>query len=227
MDSPNSVKTIKETIRYWINKADSFPVQYTDLYKRLADNDTVYQYERNSIKRYELNNTNETSVELPSIPDNYRLKVIDPNEEYPLLPINTIAPAWDLATLQGDSLSLADLKGKLVLIDFFYKSCYPCMLALPVLQSLHTKYKEKGLVVVGIDPIDKKDENFPAFLSKKGVTYRVLLEGKNVAKSYKVSGYPTVYLIDRDGRIIHTNVGFDEGMEKNLEEIIIKYLQAE
>ena len=70
------------------------------------------------------------------------------------------------------------LKGKLVLIDFFTKSCYPCMLALLGLQALHKKYKSKGLNVIGINIYDKKEDGIIPFLSKRGITYPVLLGGK-------------------------------------------------
>jgi thiol-disulfide isomerase/thioredoxin len=76
------------------------------------------------------------------------------------------------------------------------------MKAIPILQSLHEKYHAKGLQVVGINPYDTKEDDLPTFLGKRGVTYPVLLGGKEVAANYHVSGYPTLYLIDQEGQII-------------------------
>jgi thioredoxin-related protein len=82
------------------------------------------------------------------------------------------------------------------------------------------KYKDQGLIIVGIDPYDKKEDDIAAFLAKRGVSYTVLLEGKDVAKEYRVSGYPTIFLIDKTGKIIFTQVGYGKGTEETLEEVI-------
>ncbi len=92
------------------------------------------------------------------------------------------------------------------------------------MQALHIKFKEKGLKVIGIDPYDKKEDDLATFLSKHGVTYPVLLEGKDAVKDYHVSVYPTMYLIDKNGKIIFTQVGYGKDVKKTLEEIISKNL---
>ena len=121
-------------------------------------------------------------------------------------------------------LSLADLKSRLVLVDFFYKSCYPCMLALPELRELHERYQNKGLNVIGINPVDTKEDAIENFLNKRGVSYPVLLEGKEVSSQYQVSGTPSIYLLDKDGKILFVQVGYGEGVKEMLEEIIINNL---
>ena len=74
------------------------------------------------------------------------------------------------------------------------------MLALPALQNLHEKYNDKGLKLIGIDPYDTKEkDDIDNFLAKRGVTYTVLFGGKDIAKEYHVSSYPTIYLIDKKG----------------------------
>lgn len=98
------------------------------------------------------------------------------------------------------------------------------MLALPGLQSLHEKYKNKGLKIIGIDPYDKEEDDISSFLKKRGVTYTVLLEGGETAKNYRVSGYPTLFLIDRNGKIVFIQEGYGDETDKKLEEIILKYL---
>jgi len=99
------------------------------------------------------------------------------------------------------------------------------MLALPDLQDLHERYDEKGVQIIGINPYDtKEDDDIDNFLAKRGITYTVLLGGKDVAKEYNVSGYPTIYLIDKEGKILFTQVGYGAGTETKLEEIIVKNL---
>ena len=94
------------------------------------------------------------------------------------------------------------------------------MLALPELQSLYEKYKDNGFVVVGIDPYDKKEDNIDEFLSKRGVTYPVLLGDKECAKKYNVSGYPTIYILNRKGEIVYSEDGYSKGKDVKLEKII-------
>jgi thioredoxin-related protein len=90
-------------------------------------------------------------------------------------------------------------------------------------EALYEKYKEKGLVIIGIDPYDKKEDGIEKFLSKRGVNYTVLLKGKDVAKDYHVSGYPTVYLIDKNGKILFSMAGYSSG-EDMLDGIIKRNL---
>jgi peroxiredoxin len=221
-DSTEMIKTLRAENNYWINKQDYIPIQYTIAYDLVMNNDTMYQFEKNVLTKYELNNLkSETQLELSSIPSYINLKDYKPYKSPELLPKDTIAPNWSLISLKDKTINLSDYKGELVLVDFFYKSCYPCMLALPALQNLHEKYNNKGLKVIGIDPYDTKEkDDIDNFLAKRGVTYTVLLGGKDVAKEYHVSEYPTMYLIDKNGKIILSQVGYGEGVEEELEKII-------
>lgn len=221
-DSTNMLKTLRRENNFWINKQDYIPIQYTIAYDLVMNNDTMYQFQKEILTKYELNNLkDEPQLSLSSIPSYITLKDYKPYKSPELLPKDTVAPLWSLVSLKDDTLNLSDLKGHLVLIDFFYKGCYPCILALPALQDLHERYYDKGLRVIGINPYDTEEkDNIDEFLFKQGVSYTVLLGGEEVAKEYRVSGYPTVYFIDKEGKILYTQVGYGEGVEKELEEII-------
>ena len=224
-DSTEAMKTLRVEYHYWITKENFIPVQYSTAYDMVMNNDTMYQYEKDVLNKYEINSLiDENSLTLNSIPSYYTTKDFVPYKSPALLPKDTIAPTWELLSLTDEKINLKNLRGQLVLIDFFYKSCYPCMQALPALQSLNEKYKDKGLKVIGIDPYDKKEDDIATFLSKRGVTYTVLLGGKDAAKDYHVSGYPTMYLIDKNGKIIFTQVGYGKDVEKTLDDIIAKNL---
>ena len=225
-DSTSAMKTLSTEINYWINKKDSIPVQYSIEIKMVMDNDTMMQFEKKVLKKYEFNNLKqENQLTLSSVPTYVKLKDYEPYTPPKLLASNTAAPNWSLISLENKTVQLSDFEGELVLIDFFFKSCYPCMLALPGLQKLHEKYKDKGLNVIGIDPFDSiEKDDIANFLKKRGVTYTILLGGNDVANTYNVSGYPTIYLIDKKGKIIATTPGYRENMEDRLEEIILEYL---
>ena len=218
-------KTIGLHYDCWINKDDFIPVQYSNTFEDIMKGDTVVQYRMYSLAKYEINHLKDENIFiLNSIPAYYKRKDYVPYRVPDLLSKGTVAPDWELLSTEDKKTSLNSLKGKLVLVDFFYKSCYPCLQALPALQSLSEKYKAKGLRVIGIDPLDKKEDNMPLFLSKQGVTYTVLLGGSDVAKNYHISGYPTMYLIDKNGKIVFIQAGYGNGIEKVLEDEIKKNL---
>jgi len=223
----NMMKMICNQVELWINKKDFIPVQYTIRYDFVMANDTMSQFEKYVLKEYILNNLiNDTLFTLSQIPSGLKLKnkELKEHKHRPLLENGTLAKEWTLLSPEGKPVSLSDFKGKLLLIDFFYKGCYPCMLALPVMERLHKKYRNKGLNVIGIDPHDTKEDGIVNFLAKRGVTYPVLLGGDATAKEYNVSGYPTFYLIGKDGKIIYSFSGYGEALEADLEKIIEKNL---
>jgi len=221
-DSSRKMKVLRAQNDFWISKHDYIPLQYSSTYDLVMDNDTMCQFEKNVLTKHELNNLkDQTQLQLSTIPPYINLRDYTPYKSFELLPRDTIAPNWLLFSVNDETVRLSDFKGQIVLIDFFYKSCYPCMLALPALQDLHERYKDKGLQVIGIDPFDTiEKDDIDNFLSKHGVTYTVLLGGKDVAEEYHVSAYPTVYLIDKEGKITFIQVGYGEGTEEKLEEII-------
>ncbi|TAH41307.1 MAG: TlpA family protein disulfide reductase [Bacteroidetes bacterium] len=224
-DSLDEIQTFRIEQHYWISKADSIPMQYSVAYDMVMNNDSMYQYELITLKKYDLNNIKDEKIfKLHSLPEYTKLKNYVPIDEPQLLANDSQAPYWELTSLKDEKINLTDLKGSLVLVDFFYKSCYYCMLALPGLEELHQQYKDKGLKIVGINPFDEKDKGIVAFLEKRGVTYTVLLGGLEAAKEYHVTGYPTVYLIDKSGKIIFSKMGFTEELKKELEQLILKNL---
>ncbi len=225
MEKGSPLKVINFVQHFWINMMDMFPVQYSQEITMLMNKDTMIQYDLFTLDRYELNMPFEDDkVSLSVVPAYVNLKEYTPYTQPEPLPIDTIAPLWSFPSLTEDTVSLEGLKGKLVLLDFFYKSCFPCMQALPALQSLHEKYKDQGLVVIGLDPYDDKEDDLLNFLAKRDVDYTVLYASRDIAKTYRVNGYPTMFLIDKEGKTIHIQEGYGEGTEARLEEIILNNL---
>lgn len=223
-ESPEE-KHLRSEYHYWIRKSDFIPVQYSIAYDMVMNNDTMYQHGIVTLDKSVLNELKEErEFNMASLPSFYKAKSYMPFEEPKPLPLDTVAPGWELLSIKDQKVSLSSLKGKLVLADFFYKSCYPCMQALPVLQALSETYKSKGLEVIGIDPNDTKQDGIAEFLAKRGVTYTVLLGGEKTAEHYRVYGYPTLFLISKTGKIIFTAIGYGPDTEARLEELIKKNL---
>ena len=225
-DPNDPYEILKIESDYWVSIEDHYVLKYASIVDIVMNNDTMTQFRELTLDSFSLNRLGVDGVPgMSAVPPFISLTDYTPYERAPLLENNTPAPEWKLTSLQGNEVSLGDLKGQLVLIDFFYKSCMPCMQALPALQSLHEKYKDQGLAVIGIDPFDKDAEDLQKFLSKRGVTYTVLLSDNNFPKNYHVSGYPTMYLLDEKGTIILSQSGYGEGTEQKLEEAIVTRLK--
>lgn len=224
-DEGSPFKVLDIELHFWINIEDMIPVQYSATISLVMAQDTMVQYDLITVTRYALNTPfDPEKISLNVIPSYCSLKEFSPYPSPVPLPVDTVAPGWSFPSLSDEMVSLKSLKGKVVLIDFFYKACMPCMQALPALQSLHEKYKDKGLVVIGLDPYDDKEDNLPAFLAKRNVDYPVLYASKEIAKTYRVSGYPTMFLVSKDGNIIHVQEGYGDSVEAKLEALILKNL---
>lgn len=144
-----------------------------------------------------------------------------------LLSKGTAAPAWTLKTPDDKSVSLSDLKGKVVVMDFWATWCGPCKKAMPGVQKLSEKFKDKGVQIFGVNTWENKDGDPSKFMKDNGYTYNLLLAGDDVAKAYKVTGIPTFYVIAGDGTIVYSGSGFDpskgeEDLEKAIEEALAK-----
>lgn len=141
-----------------------------------------------------------------------------------MLAVGDEAPAWTLRDAQGAEHSLADYRGRIVLLDFWGTWCGPCLMAMPSLQSLHEKFSERGVKVIGISCREPAHADPAKTMKDRGFTYGLLLNGDRVAQAYHVSGYPTFYAIDGEGRIIHRHSGYGKGMEEMLGSMIEAHL---
>ena len=224
-DTIFGITTIRYEVNIWIDKRDYLPVQYTELYINKESGDTMTQYEECRLTAFDTA-LDPSRLTLDAIPANLTQKDYVPYTPPEPLAEGTPAPEWALPTLAGDTVRLADLRGKIVLLDFFYKHCAPCCAALPFLQNLHKKYKDQGVVLLGIDPIDDpaKDE-MADFLAKRGITYTVLFSERQLSQTYHIAAYPTLFFIDRDGKIAKVQSGYHPTLEATIEEQLQKLLE--
>jgi thiol-disulfide isomerase/thioredoxin len=135
--------------------------------------------------------------------------------------VGSPAPLWTLPTPDGGTLSLEDLRGKVVILDFWATWCGPCRQVMPHLQSVHENHGDE-LVVIGVNTWENADPM--VFMEENGYTYQVVLEGDEVAQQYFVEGIPTFYVIDQDGVVAFHAVGSDPANAEALDEIIATLL---
>lgn len=132
------------------------------------------------------------------------------------------APDFEAKVVAGSSkemISLKDLQGKVVLLDFWGTFCEPCKKSFPKLQELNRKYAARGLRVIGIseDEDDDKDK-IPGFAQTYGAKFSLAWDGdKSIAKQYKPETMPSSFVIDKNGIIRFAHVGFHDGEEREVE----------
>jgi len=123
--------------------------------------------------------------------------------------LGKVAPGFTLVDLSGKKVSLADYKGKAVVVNFWATYCGPCKLEMPWFQELENKYKEQGLVVLGLDQDDGMATQEVAKASKRvGVSYPILMPDDNVGKSYQLGDYlPETYYVGKNGKVVEQTIG--------------------
>ena len=120
-----------------------------------------------------------------------------------------VAPPFELGTLNGQDVSLADYKGKVVILNFWATWCPPCVREVPRLIRISETYKDQGVVMLGINTTFQDDvAKVQRFVNEQGISYPVLLDpAATVSEEYRVRLMPTTFILDREGRIIHSKVG--------------------
>ncbi len=207
-------------------RAMHFTKDVTIYYKVIIDPETLLPYrllEHNNIDKEGYNTiTTFTDIDLkPNEPDAYSWFYSTYQNEYkperqekntPLIAAGAMMPDdWELPEykLQNTTVfSTQMIKGKLVLIDFWIKNCGPCMESFPVLKQLQAKYGSDKFELVSINAYDKKQE-IDFFYKRERPNYKMLYNGASFAKSLGVFAYPSVILIDKNGKVIYAANGFE------------------
>lgn len=132
-----------------------------------------------------------------------------------------VAAEIALPAVNGDTLRLSSLRGKVVLLDFWASWCGPCRVANRGLSKIYSKFKDKGFEIYSVS-LDEKKEDWLKAIKKDKITWLQVIDPGGwetpTARMWRVEALPTSYLIDRDGRLIAMDM---EG--KDLEDAL-KYL---
>ena len=131
-----------------------------------------------------------------------------------LLAISTLtqaepAPTFSLPTIdEAEKISLSDYRGKVIYLDFWASWCAPCRISLPLLNELYIELGTEDFTVLAVN-IDEDITNARRFLQRYPVKYPILVDtSASVAEAYDLRAMPTSFIIDQNGNIAYTHVGF-------------------
>jgi peroxiredoxin len=131
-----------------------------------------------------------------------------------------VAPAFTLSELGGQSASLSQYKGQVVMLNFWATWCGPCQQEMPLLDQMYRKYKPAGFTLIGVN-VDKEAPPVKQLLDRKPVSFPVLLDpASQVSKAYHVDEMPSTVLIDRKGNVRFLHRGYKPGDENEYQDRI-------
>jgi len=117
------------------------------------------------------------------------------------------APSFTLVTFDGVSYSLADLRGQVVVINFWASWCKPCEQEAAELENTWRAYKDRGVVFLGVDYVDTEREA-RAYLARFDITYPNGPDlGTDISHRYRIRGVPETYIVDRTGTLVRVIIG--------------------
>lgn len=220
--------TAIDSAKYKIAMIDSLITRSVQNYMDSTRNDITSTY---FFERYLM--TNQTLDEVQAFYDNLtdRVKKSAPGlalkqkmEDMQQVNIGGMAPNFELTTPDGKKLSLYDLRGHIVLLDFWASWCAPCLAEVPNLKAIYEKYHGKGLNILGVS-LDEKETAWKSAIERKGLTWQHVSSLKGwkcpVAQRFKVTGIPRMYIIDAQGKIIAQDLR-GEKLAKKMDELFIK-----
>ena len=135
------------------------------------------------------------------------------------------APDFKLEGQQHKQVKLSDYRGQIVYLDFWASWCQPCRKSFTWMNKMQSLYGKEGFTVIAIN-LDESRQKADKFLQQIPANFDVAFDPRgNTAESYKVKAMPSSYIIDKNGNVVHANLGFRGNDEEKLEEKIRKLIR--
>jgi thiol-disulfide isomerase/thioredoxin len=138
------------------------------------------------------------------------------------IPLGSTMPAFVLEGENGASIRSEEIQEGLILLDFWFKNCYPCIQSFAQVEALHQKYGKLGLKVIGVNPIDRNNSSNHAFLRERGSSYLSAFDpARALATRLNISGYPTMILVDgKTKEVLYIKSGFSKSFEAEVSKLV-------
>ncbi|WP_316846277.1 TlpA disulfide reductase family protein [Pedobacter psychrodurus] len=205
-----------------VDKKNGLPVYITHKFLGEADDGSAFGLvETHTYSNYTLNQKQFSDLSTASIPNYFK----PPAKRKPVqfLENGVAAPTLIANDADGKKLNIDELKGKTVLINFSLIGCPHCVGAAQMLNRLNEKYKDKNVVIINVYPIDKTDV-IAKFDQKQNVKTISYTSDRSVQINYPFDGYPSFYLIDKEGNIADSYNGFYKELETKIMQKIERIL---
>ncbi|HWQ03173.1 MAG TPA: redoxin domain-containing protein [Candidatus Nitrosotenuis sp.] len=136
------------------------------------------------------------------------------------------APDFSLTTLGGEYLTRDELYGKVVMLDFWFTTCPPCVASIPALQRLVKKFEKDNFMLISIST-DGDDSEWRAFIEKNKMNWHHTRDvSRKIINAFEIRGYPTYILLDHEGIVRYRSLGYSPYKDGQVEETIRKWLKA-
>jgi len=132
------------------------------------------------------------------------------------------APDFSLTSFDGETIRLSELRGQVVVINFWASWCPPCREEAPYLEETWRKYQDKGVVFIGVDYVDVEPEAL-AYIEEFNITY---FNGPDlrtaISQAYNIQGVPETFFISKNGEVGHVHVGplFPPDLEREIDNLL-------
>jgi len=134
--------------------------------------------------------------------------------------LNHPAADWTCQDLQGQDHALKDLRGRVVVLDFWYRGCGWCIRAMPQMKEIATHFQDKPVTIFGMNT-DRNEEDAHFVVEKMGLNY-TSLKAQGIPEKYDIHGFPTLLIIDQEGTVRDIHVGYSP----TLKEEVVKSIEA-
>ncbi|MEW8085578.1 MAG: TlpA disulfide reductase family protein [Candidatus Thiodiazotropha endolucinida] len=132
----------------------------------------------------------------------------------------SMAPDFTLKSREGVNIKLSELRGQVVMVNFWASWCGPCRQEMPLLQQLFDRYQSLGFSLLGVN-VDGDRAAADKMLSDLPVSFPILYDDRSkVSKQYQVKAMPSTFMVDRDGRIRYLHKGYKPGYEEEYQQQI-------
>lgn len=214
--------------RVWLSRNDLTLTQTRSSYDMQGENQ--YRERKLSNIRFNQSTSEEMAGRFAEYKNTYAIEAFKRSEENMVEPFKAGDKFPDLTgwlSKEQDSLTLSDLDAPLVILDFWYMDCMPCIMAIPHLNKAYADHKDAGLQVIGVNPFNNNEKDqarMPNFLSYNPIEYPVLYVTREQAQLSQVRGYPTFYVLNNKQEVLYSGIGYSEELAHTLDSVIQVHL---
>ncbi len=135
-------------------------------------------------------------------------------------------PEFSIVTLSGEKVNKQSLLGHVLIIDFFASWCIPCRKSTPFLAELQNKFGRQGLQILGVSVDEGGETTTRNFASEHGINYPLALSDTKIEQAFKINSLPAMLIIDKRGLVSAVYGNFNQDVQRNAEQLIIKLLTS-